>query len=81
MSKQEEGLPDITGDFSCALSWEGSTSGAFKKTNIYLNAPDGARKNNGITFEFKASYDSPVYGKSDHVTPENYTVRIWVRTA
>ena len=81
LSKQEEGLPDITGYFSCALSWGGRTSGAFNKTNVYLNAPTGSEPNNGLTFEFKASYDSPVYGKSDHVTPENYTVRVWVRIA
>ncbi len=81
LSKQEEGLPNITGKFSCALSWGGDTNGAFKKKGIGLSAPTGAGNNNGDTFEFYASYSNPIYGKSDHVTPENYAIRIWLRTA
>lgn len=78
---QEEGLPNITGDFSCALSWGGSTSGAFEKTGLGLSAPTGAGNGNGDTFKFNASRSNSIYGKSDNVTPENYTVKIWARTA
>ena len=58
------------------VDWGGSYGG--QSWDIIFNAADGETKTDG---SLKTDDDGKVYGKSDHVTPENYTVRIWVRTA
>lgn len=108
LSKQEEGLPNITasgamknvdnsvrpaiasmtGAFSSKVTnrnlgytgaradWGGAYSG--QSSDIIFTAANGETKTDG---SLKTDEDGKVYGKSDHVTPENYTVRVWIRTA
>ena len=53
------------GAFGLVRNWI-SNSGAYEYANV---------------IDFNASRCSPIYGRSEHVTPENYTMRIWKRTA
>lgn len=49
-----------------------------QSSDIIFNAANGETKTDG---SLKTDDDGKVYGKSDHVTPENYTVKIWRRTS
>lgn len=101
LSKQAEGLPDITGsitprDSNFFISAGISGAGAFTTASTGASYI-GATLQTGLThrgnkFTFSAANGetttdgtvrstAEVYGKSDHVTPENYTMRIWKRTA
>ena len=102
LSKQAEGLPDITGsilpnDSSYFISAGIKGKGAFTaaSTGAYF-VPEVVNRTDlsyrGNMFAFSAANGetttdgtvrsaAEVYGKSDHVTPENYTMRIWKRTA
>lgn len=102
LSKQAEGLPDITGsikpnDYHYFISVGIYGKGAFTtaSTNATLLPKvdvDTSFVDRGNKFTFSAANGetttdgtiretAEVYGKSDHVTPENYTMRIWKRTA
>ena len=68
-----EGLPNITGSFgsgSQSAFW--SESGAFAKGNSYTG--NGANSSGNMYVHFDASRSNPIYGNSDHVTPETSTV-------
>ena len=81
--KQQEGLPNITGYFGVTMTSYNSAEGAF-----YNGDNDGISKTAGASFTnehitsrkyFNAARSSSIYGGSTHVTPENYTMRIWKR--
>lgn len=80
---EREGLPDIQGTLTNIGSnnSDASAKGAFsvsQGSNTYGNTNSGNHKTN-ITF--KASDWSTVYGNSTTVTPRNYAVFTWYRTA
>ena len=75
--KQEEGLPNITGNFSGNHDY--TPNGSFRSLANYQSNSGTERYANIV--EFSASRSSPIYGRSNHVTPENYTIRVWKRTA
>lgn len=85
--KQAEGLPNITGTIGTAGTSNPSqhNSGAFGKGNnmgIANNVAGGPYAQEHVyKQEFSASRSNLIYGASDHVTPENYSIRIWKRTA
>ena len=58
------------------IDWGGNYSGG--SFDIIFNAANGETKTDG---SLKIDEDGKVYGKSDHVTPENFTIKIWLRTA
>ena len=67
------------------MSGYDSTGGVF-----YNGRSDGLSKTQGASYAneyftkikyFDASRSSSIYGRSTHVTPENYTMRIWKRVS
>ena len=102
LSKQAEGLPDITGSIKPS-DYHYFISAGIKGKGAFTTASTGASfvpevetrtdlSSRGNMFSFSAANGetttdgtvrsaAEVYGKSDHVTPENYTMRIWKRTA
>ena len=73
------------GHFGVQASAVDSAGGVF-----YNGRTDGKSKTTGASWDreyitkikhFDASRSSSIYGRSIHVTPENYTVRIWKRIA
>ena len=84
---EEEGLPNIIGIIDEAYygygNWSGS--GAFTITN---GSTSGVRGGGGgsltnLDITFDASLSNPIYGNSEHVTPETNTlfVGVWAITA
>lgn len=85
---QSEGIPDITGTTGGVIGGQYNT-GAFSSSSKSWTLPSGS----GyvfVTTDFKASKSetktdgtiretAEVYGKSDHVTPRNYTKIEWIR--
>ena len=85
--KQNEGLPNISGSIS-GCYFRGSSSmtfsGVFSTTPSIASSFVGYKNLSGKETEnimFYASSSNSIYGKSNHVTPENYTFRVWKRTA
>lgn len=89
-SKQNEGLPNITGSFNnfvggsynkntndgYLLSGSGALSFQFQRTTtFYANEYGGYVDFNKLSFN--ASSSNKIYGASTHVTPYNSAVRIW----
>lgn len=79
-----EGLPNITGEFT-PWAWKDLNppysviEGAFLTdgTNNRSSYSAGDSKN-GLNITFDASRCSPIFGRSEHVTPETLTVQIGV---
>lgn len=75
------------------LFWENATvKGAFQLGTLLKVGRPGVATGNSRSMKFDASKGETttngtvrstalVYGKSDHVTPENHTIKIWKRTA
>ena len=85
--KQGEGLPNIMGSIP-GCYFRGSSSmtfkGVFSTTSFRSTEFAGYKSLYGRETEhimFDASSSNSIYGKSIHVTPENYTIRIWKRIA
>jgi len=80
--KQKEGLPNITGKISVATgnNGGGTATGAFYHGGYEGDAAWDGVKDRSIRL-FDASRANPIYGNSEHVTPENYSVKLWVRVA
>jgi len=77
---QPEGLPNIKGKGNCpSESYYGSSSGAFYTEG--MRASVGGHNYNVSSFAFDASRSNSIYGKSNHVTPCNFTIKIWKRIA
>ena len=92
--KQEEGLPDIKGELSHIQAERGygdnSPKGAFTVDNYHGLSDSGSGEDRAFSMTFLASkgeidsdgsYVNNVYGKSNHVTPVNYSIKIWKRKA
>lgn len=81
---QEEGLPNITGqagyDQGCGIVSPSTPflTGCFKTGDSKSWALDGGR-NSGKYIAFDASGSNSIYGNSEHVTPRNISIRLWVR--
>lgn len=89
---QNEGLPNITGfsDYTIppatitggafSYSMVGGDAGVYNKDStryrFFLNASKGETKTDG---SLKTDNDYKVYGKSNHVTPCNATIKVWQR--
>jgi hypothetical protein len=92
-TKQSEGLPNIKGNVNVA-TWGRQCGGAFLDGGA--ESDNAARSGSGSGLGgYRRNFDASageattdgtirttplVYGKSDHVTPLNYAVRIWKRT-
>ena len=80
-TKQNEGLPNISGNFSSHNASIGSdATGAFYKvadsgSSIGAAVPGSFVK----TLGFEASRSSSIYGASTHVTPENFAVNYFIK--
>ena len=90
--KQKEGLPNITGYDT--LGWYrqhigivnngGDNAGAFITGEIRDGSYGGMNEGSGSVsrgIKFDASKSNQIYGNSEHVTPENYSVKLWLRIA
>ena len=88
--KQNEGLPNITGSFHGTAHCNNNSSiiqsysggGAISDSlGAYINhrMPDNHTKAIDVLYSLNASKSNSIYGASSHVTPENYTMRIWKR--
>lgn len=86
---QEEGLPNIEGRVWSSIFWKdfiGNQNGAF---NTSLENSDWAERKitssqqfrSGVWVNFDASKSNSIYGNSEHVTPVNTAIRIWVRSS
>lgn len=81
-----EGLPNITANSKWqGVGPDGEANGAFIR-NVQLNTGptyggDGTK--NIVSFDLDASLSNPIYGNSEHVTPETNTlfVGVWALTA
>ena len=91
---QAEGLPNITGTFSgdeenadsaytgafeltdTNVGGQGASAGTDRQANFY--ASKGETKTDG---SLKTANEPRVYGNSNHVTPNNLSIRIWQRTS
>jgi hypothetical protein len=88
--KQAEGLPNIYGSFIAGRSGAfdisiNNANGCFSRegstqAGISSGAAGGGYLEN-TTCRFNAQLSSGIYGASSHVTPENYAIKIWKRTA
>lgn len=93
---QSEGLPNITGTIGvCSLQSSvnpeairnsvNGTSGCFKRPYNNSTAYGIPYSNLGVApntqTDLDASLSNNIYGKSNHVTPENSTIQLWRRTA
>lgn len=94
LSKQNEGLPNVTGSITATNGSAGQggglgggtvtilNSGALKGYLMSRQRTGGSDYGNVLnSIGFDASASNPIYGSSQHVTPENYTIRVWKRTA
>ena len=88
-AKQAEGLPNITGTFivgksgvaDCQIN---NVAGCFSRegsTNALISGISASGSGQNSTCRFSAKASNDIYGNSAHVTPENYAIRIWKRTA
>lgn len=86
---QREGLPNIAGTANYSYNapyWNGASPVKGITSPFYPAGQSGVQKlfgNNGGSgghnLGFDASRSSTIYGRSSHVTPENFTVQIWER--
>ena len=78
---QQDGLPNITGNMSGnGLAMTGA-QGAFKISSTFYALGHDSNATDGAIITFDASMSNPIYGQSAHVTPENYTAKLWLRIA
>lgn len=72
-----EGLPDITGNLRNnvveAVAVDGAFVESFRWQNNFAGSESGTAEQ-GVNLSFRASASNPIYGNSDHVTPETATV-------
>jgi len=82
--RQEAGLPNITGNIgskhSLKFGWNDGI-GALRRTddNKGSSTPGVFGSDWYGSFSFDASRSNPIYGNSETVQPENYTIQIWKR--
>lgn len=81
-----EGLPNITGNFFAGTTTKTDLTGAFSVTDTISYKQHGAGggyTDQDISAKFDASRSNPIYGNSEHVTPETNTlfVGVWALNA
>lgn len=76
-SKQEAGLPNITGTIRFR-SESGVATGAFSVSHGNKTTAGHKNSKNIPTFTLDASKSSPIYGRSTTVTPQNYSVNTFI---
>lgn len=78
---QSESLPNITGSFGWAYSHRAGqhASGCFSYTNESHGGLEFSGSDIYTSFSLNASNSNSIYGKSNHVTPFNASVKIWQR--
>ena len=78
-TQKTPGLPNITGELSCAKEWDyGRANGAFAQI-AEANGPDDSKWGNGKLVNFNASRSSSIYGASTTVQPKSLTVRAIIK--
>ena len=77
---QKEELPNITGEISGNGFAMQNAKGVFSKSSTYYSLGHDTNAHDGVIIRFNASDSNSIYNGS-HVTPINYTVRLWLRTA
>ena len=79
---QEAGLPNITGtipgEIDNQLYWDVVT-GAFYRGDTSGNVGSSAADRDNYNVLFDASKSNPIYGKSNTVTPQNISVRVFIK--
>ena len=81
---QQEGLPNIKGKIGTGRPQGWTAEGAFYFTGDPVERAveyDTDEHKAFWSWYFSASRSSSIYGQSAHVTPKNYTIRIWKRIA
>ena len=88
VTPQAEGLPNIqssirTGAYSGWPQYTQNNTGALYYSGTYTGSYDDSdnAQLNLYNLKFDASRSNNIYGSSDHVTPVNYTIKVWLRTA
>ena len=79
-SKQNEGLPNITGILNNYIGSPVSESGALYKTGFgktYFQGQSAETNYQTISLGINASKSNSIYGSSTHVTPYNSAIRVW----
>lgn len=80
-----EGLPNITGSFQSITNYmsDNISEGAVYGTSVGNKQIGGGGSGNHIRLSVDASRSNPIYGNSEHVTPETNTlfVGVWAITA
>ena len=80
-----EGLPNITGSFQSITNYisDDISVGALYSTNVGNKQIGGGGSGKHIGLNIDASLSNPIYGNSEHVTPETNTlfVGVWALTA
>lgn len=80
-SKQNEGLPNITGQLQpiTGIFKSGLKIGAFSCLEkwVYESTQQETTGNVSAYADFNASWSNSIYGASAHVTPYNSAIRIW----
>lgn len=86
LTPQAEGLPNITGYFNADYLHHGGDIslgalyfGTSSLQGKYMGTGVAETTKYGIMLD--ASKSNVIYGKSEHVTPENYSVKLWLRVA
>lgn len=80
-----EGLPNITGSFQSITNYQSDniSNGALYSESVGSKQIGGGGSGNHIRLSVDASLSNPIYGNSEHVTPETNTlfVGVWAITA
>lgn len=78
---QSEGLPNIIGSIGWAYTHRAGqyATGCFSYSNQTFGGLEFSGNDIYTTFSFDASESNSIYGKSNHVTPFNASVKIWQR--
>lgn len=88
---QAEGLPNISGGFFTGTPAEqlasfltNGATGCFTTSdhsNYVLSYKSSSYGGGPARVNFSAKNSNAIYGASSHVTPTNYTIKVWLRTA
>lgn len=88
LTKQAEGLPNITGTYSASELTEKVkdvySTGCFYDAGNHPSSPynaHGDKDGAPAMIGFSASRSNSIYGRSAHVTPENFSIRILRRVS
>lgn len=75
-----EGLPNIEGQLGLYGTEKAycSAAGAFSKNARAMSYGKGHNASDGLIADFSAENSNPIYGNSEHVTPETYNVIVGV---